>query len=159
MKTKLLQLAAVVSTALYLVATGAHLFELPRKMALSPADYMMMQQIYTGWQWFGVAIGIALLSTAAHTLLVRTDRQACALSLAALIGLAATQAVFWAFTYPVNIATHFWTAFPEPFETARQQWEYSHAASALLTLAALIAMTMSALVHNQTGKGSSASPA
>ena len=37
----------IVSVALYLVPTGAHLFELPGKMAMSPTDYMVMQTIYT----------------------------------------------------------------------------------------------------------------
>ena len=103
----LIQLVAIVATALYFVPTGAHLFELPHKMALSPAEYMTVQQIYAGWELFGIVIAIALVATLANALLVRSDRRAFAWSLAAFLALAATQGVFWAFTYPVNVATRF----------------------------------------------------
>jgi len=151
MNIKLVQVLAIVATALYLVPTGAHLFELSHKMALSPADYMTVQQIYSGWQLFGIAIGVGLVATLANTILVRTDRRAFAWSLGAFLALAATQGVFWAFTYPINIATQFWTVFPEQFEAARRQWEYSHAASAVLTFVALIAIVFSSLVYGSRG--------
>ncbi len=147
MSVKLVQLLAIIATALYLVPTGAHLFELPHKMALAPAVYMAVQQIYAGWQLFGIVIAIAVLATLVNTILVRTDRRAFAWSLGAFLALAATQGVFWAFTYPVNVATRFWTVRPEPFETARRQWEYSHAASAVLTFVALVAIVFSSLTH------------
>jgi hypothetical protein len=142
---KLVQFLAIIAAALYLVPTGAHLFELPHKMALSPTDYMTVQQIYAGWQLFGVVIAIALLATLVNTILVRGDRRAFAWSLGAFLALAATQGVFWAYTYPVNVATRSWTVSPEPFEAARQQWEYSHAASAVLTFVALVALVFSSL--------------
>jgi len=145
MSIKLIQLLAIIAAALYLVPTGAHLFELPHKMALSPPEYMTVQQIYAGWELFGIVIAIALLATLTNTLLVRPDRRAFAWSLAAFVALAATQGAFWAFTYPVNVATRFWTVSPQLFEAARQQWEYSHAASAVLTLVALIAIVFSSL--------------
>src|SRR5215831_11241891 len=133
MSKKLVQLLAIVAAALYLVPTAAHLFELPHKMALSPAEYLTVQQIYAGWELFGIVIAVALLATLANTLLVRADRHAFAWSLAAVLALAATQGVFWAFTYPVNVETRFWTISPALFDAARRQWEYSHAASAVLT--------------------------
>jgi len=147
MGKKLIQPLAIVAVALYLVPTGAHLFELPHKMRLSPVEYMTVQQIYAGWQLFGIAITVALLTTLVNTILVRADRRAFASSFAAFLALAATQSVFWAFTYPVNVATRFWTVSPEPFETARQQWEYSHAASALLTFVALVAIVFASLTQ------------
>jgi hypothetical protein len=142
---KLVQLLAIIATALYLVPTGAHLFELPHKMALSPAEYMAVQQIYAGWQLFGIVIAIAVLATLVNTILVRADRRAFAWSLGAFLALAATQGVFWAFTYPVNVTTRFWTVSPGPFEAARRQWEYSHAAGAVLTFMALFAIVFSSL--------------
>jgi hypothetical protein len=137
---KLIQFLAIISTALYLVPTGAHLLELPNKMALSPADYMTVQKIYAGWELFGIVIAIALLATLANAIMVRGNRRACAWSLGAFLALAGTQGLFWAFIYPVNMATGFWTVLPESFEAARRQWEYSHAASAALTFVALIAI-------------------
>jgi hypothetical protein len=147
MSKKLVQLLAIVAAALYLVPAGAHLFELPHKMALSTAEYMTVQQIYAGWELFGIVIAIALLATLTNTLLVRTDRRAFMWSVVAFLALAATQGVFWAFTYPINVATRFWTISPELFEAARRQWEYSHAASAVLTFAALVAIVYSSLAY------------
>lgn len=124
--------------ALYLVPTGAHLFELPGKMAMSPEDYMVVQRIYTGWALFGVVVFPAILLTLLHAIMLRRDRGPLMLSLSALLCLVATQVIFWLFTYPMNVASRNWTVTPEPFEAARRQWEYSHAASALLTFVALV---------------------
>jgi hypothetical protein len=142
-RIKLLHTLSVTTTALYLVPTGAHLFELPNEMALSPAEYMTVQKIYAGWALFGIVIVVATVTTLAQAVLVRADRTAFALALGGLLGLVGTQVVFWLFTYPMNVASQFWTITPEPFEAARRQWEYSHAASAFLTFAALIAITLS----------------
>jgi hypothetical protein len=147
MSKKLVQLLAIVAAALYLVPAGAHLFELPHKMALSTAEYMTVQQIYAGWELFGIVIAIALLTTLTNTLLVRADRRAFTWSLVAFLALAATQGVFWAFTYPINVATRFWTISPKLFEAARRQWEYSHVASAVLTFVALVAIVYSSLAY------------
>lgn len=56
-----------------------------------------------------------------------------------------TQIVFWTVTFPVNTATHDWTLLPENWEQLRLRWEYSHAASALLNLGALFAVTIAVL--------------
>jgi len=107
MRMKVVQFIAIITTALYLVPTGAHLFELPNKIALSPTEYLTVQKIYAGWSLFGIVIGIALLATLAHTLMSRADRTSFALSFGAFVTLVATQGLFWAFTYPVNAATGF----------------------------------------------------
>jgi hypothetical protein len=137
------QLGSLLFTALMLVPAGAHLFELPNKMALSPADYMTVQTIYRGWALFGAVIVMTLLFLLAHTLMVRGTPRA--LSLTALLLVVATQIVFWAWTYPMNAASANWTATPAGFEAARRQWEYSHAAGAALLLAAFVALVLSVL--------------
>ena len=80
---------AIVSVALYLVPTGAHLFELAGKMALSPADYMLVQGLYRGWALFGIVIFAALLLTLLHAILRRRERIVLILSLAAFFCLVA----------------------------------------------------------------------
>jgi hypothetical protein len=50
----------------------------------------------------------ALLLTLMHTFRVRSDRTAFLLSLVAFLCLAATQGVFWMFTYPINVASNNW---------------------------------------------------
>jgi len=149
MPTKSLRLLVVVSVALCLVPAGAHFFELPNKMSLSIAEYMTVQKIYAGWSFFGLAIITALLLTLAHSFMVRIDRTACVLSLTAFFCIAATQVIFWMFTYPMNVAGNNWTVTPEDFETARRQWEYSHAVNAVLTFVALVAITLSVLADKR----------
>jgi hypothetical protein len=146
---KCLGLLAVVSVAIYLVPGGAHFFELANKMAMSQSEYMTVQKIYAGWSSFGVAIVAALLLTLLHTFMVRRDRTAFLLSLIAFLCLAATQGIFWTFTYPMNVASNQWTAAPADFEAVRRQWEYSHAVNAALTFAALVTVTSSALIYKR----------
>jgi hypothetical protein len=66
-------------------------------------------------------------------------------SLTALLCIVGTQVVYWTFTYPVNQRTDNWTWLSDDWMTLRAQWEYSHAASAALTLFALIALILSTL--------------
>ena len=145
MLLKSLRLVTIVMVALCLVPAGAHFFEMPSKMSLSPAAYMTVQKIYAGWSFFGIAIVAALLLTLTHTFVVRVDRTAFVLSVTAVLCLAATQVIFWEFTYPMNLASNNWTVAPEAFEGARRQWEYSHAVNAVLTFAAFVAITLSVL--------------
>src|SRR5262245_38034852 len=132
------RLVTIVMVALCLVPAGAHFFELANKMSLSPAEYMTVQKIYAGWSLFGIPIITALLLTLIHTFMVRHHRRAFKLSLSAALCLAVTQLIFWRFTYPINVASNNWTVTPETFETARRQWEYSHAVNAVLTLVAFV---------------------
>jgi hypothetical protein len=55
-----LQFVAVILTALGFVPGGAHLFELPNKIALSERDYLVAQSIYRGWALFGSIIVAAM---------------------------------------------------------------------------------------------------
>jgi len=120
MLLKFVGLLAVVSVAMCLVPAGAHFFELANKMSMSPPEYMTVQKIYAGWSFFGIAVIAALLLTWMHAFMVRSDRTAFLLSLAAFLCLAATQGIFWTFTYPMNVASNNWTLTPEDFEAARQ---------------------------------------
>jgi hypothetical protein len=71
------------------------------------------------------------------------------MSLSAALCLAATQVIFWMFTYPINVATDNWTVLPEAFEAARRQWEYSHAVNAVLTFVAFVSVILSVLSHER----------
>jgi hypothetical protein len=63
--------------------------------------------------------------------------------------LAASLTVFFAFTYPANQQTANGTLLPEHWERLRRQWEYSHAAGAVLDLTALVSFTLSLLVQRR----------
>jgi hypothetical protein len=62
--------------------------------------------------------------------------------------------VFWTFTFPANQQTSNWTVLPENWMALRAQWEYSHAASAVLNLIALIALIFSVLVRDKQHRDS-----
>ena len=120
---------AVVITGLALIAPGAHVFELFRKMALSEQQYYVVQDIYRGWWVVGLLLPAALIANVALAIAVRDDLTARGLATAAALILI-NLVVFAIWTRPVNL---------------RRQWEYSHAANAGITLAAFCASTLAAL--------------
>ena len=132
-------------TGVVMFAAGAHLLELLTKLSLPRADYIIVQQIYRGWALLGIVIVVALLATLATVILGRRRRKVLVLALVALAALAGAQAIFWLLTFPVNQATSNWTAVPANWLGLRLQWEYSHAAGAVLGLAAFISLILAAL--------------
>jgi hypothetical protein len=135
-------------TSLALAPAMAHLLELPNKIGLSQQDYLTVQQIYRGWALLGFVVAGALLSNLMLTIKVRKKPKAFVLTLIAFLCIVGTQVVFWTFTYPANQATHNWTLLPANWRQLRAQWEYSHAASAVLNLSALITLIFSVLVKD-----------
>jgi hypothetical protein len=135
--------------ALALVPTGAHLAELGHKMTLSATDYLVVQRLYRGWALFGIVVVGALISTAGLVVVFRAEPRTFALALTAFLCVLATQVVFWVFTQPVNRVTHNWTDLPANWGHLRAQWEYSHAASAVLNVVALFSLLL-AVVPRQT---------
>ena len=141
MKSRLLSIVQILLLAcvgIILIPAGAHFFELPNKMALAPADYMITQRIYAGWAWFGLPIFFGMALLAIHAWLVQNTRSAMWLSLAAVALIAATQMIFWSFTQPMNELTQNWSVTPANVDEARRQWEYSHAVNAVLTFFAFV---------------------
>jgi hypothetical protein len=134
----LLRIATVVSIAIYLVPEGAHFFEMFNKVKMSSVDYITMQRAYDGWAFFGVAIVIAVGCTLGHAVAMWDVPVARWLSLGALALLIGAQVIFWCFIYPMNALTRNWTEITANLGVARLQWEYGHAASAALTLLALV---------------------
>ena len=136
---------ALLLAALALAPSMAHLLELPNKIGLSRDDYLTVQHIYNGWALLGIVIFGALVSTLALTIMSRRKPRAFTPALIAFLCIAGTQIIFWTFTYPANAETSNWTVLPEHWEALRTQWEYSHAASAILNLIALIMLVLSVL--------------
>ena len=126
--------------ALALAPAIAHLLELPNKIGLSREEYLTVQQIYRGWALLGVVVFGALLATLVHALAARGRMKEFRAAVTAFVCIVAAQVVFWIFTFPTNQATRNWTVLPDNWEALRTQWEYSHAAGALLMLGAAIAL-------------------
>jgi hypothetical protein len=146
MAMKVVHFFTIILTALAVVPGGAHLFALPNKISLAQEPYFVAQGIYRGWALFGIVLFTAVAANLVLTVMLRHQRTPFWLALAAFLGLAATLVIFFAWTYPANVATANWTAAPANWAELRTQWEYSHAANAVITFAALCAVTLSALL-------------
>jgi ABC-type branched-subunit amino acid transport system permease subunit len=149
MGSRAVQFLAIVLTAVALVPAGAHLFELPNKIGLAQEPYFIVQNIYRGWALFGIVLFGALAANLALTIALRRQRAAFWLALAGFLLVALTLAIFFTWTYPANQATANWTVAPENWQALRTQWEYAHAANALLTFLALCSVTLAALLARE----------
>ena len=135
-----LRILSVLFTALAMIFSGAHLFELPHKIGLSAGDYLTVQQIYRGWQFAGVVVVGQIVSIAALAYAVRRNRRVWIPTLIALACAIGTQILFWTFNFPANQATDNWATLPAGWEAMRRQWEFAHAASAILNFVAFVAL-------------------
>ena len=149
MPLKIVQFLALTLTALALVPSGAHLFALPNKINLVAEQYFIVQNIYRGWSLFGVALIGALIANLALALLQRGRGAPFVLALFAFVCIALTLGVFFIWTYPANQATNNWTMIPDNWEQLRRDWEYSHAANAVVTFAAFCAVALSSLMTRE----------
>jgi hypothetical protein len=61
MADKILQLAAILLTAIALVPAGAHLFAMPNKIDLGRDAYFTVQAIYLGWWRLGLFLLAAIV--------------------------------------------------------------------------------------------------
>lgn len=145
MALQLARFSSLFFVALAFAPATAHLLELANKIGLPREEYLVVQQIYRGWALLGIVVFGALFSTLALAVLTRHRRREFVPALVAFLCVVATQVVFWTFTFPANQATEQWTMLPGNWEALRVQWEYSHAASALINLAALIAVFVAVL--------------
>jgi hypothetical protein len=136
----MLRFFVVLMTGLALIAPSAHLYEVGSKMALSKADYFVAQKLYIGWWVVGLLLPLALI---ANLGLAFSEKNILAVGAAVLI--AANLAIFYFFTYPVNIATQNWTLMPDNWQALRRQWEYSHVTNAGVTFIAFCLSILAAL--------------
>jgi hypothetical protein len=141
---------ASVFSALAMVPYGAHLFALRNKIAMSRADYLVAQSVYSGWAWLSAELIPAMLINLLFAYVLRAQRPAFVLAALGCIAMAATLVIFFSSTYPANVATHNWTTAPENWQALRRRWEYSHAANAALAFASFCFTAAAALVSGRT---------
>jgi hypothetical protein len=146
---KVVQFLALALTALALVPSGAHLFELANKMSLGAEQYFIVQSIYRGWSLFGIVLFGALIANLALALLLRGRGAPFALALFGFFSIALTLVIFFIWTYPANQTTNNWTMIPNDWEQLRRQWEYSHAVNAVVTFAAFCSVALSSLMAKE----------
>jgi hypothetical protein len=146
--TYALRFTSLLFVVLALVPAGAHLCSMISKLRLGHAEYLAAQRAYDGWSLFGIVVFGALILLFALAVRLYRSGEPYWLTVMAFLCIAGTQAVFWLFTFPANRATDNWTVLPEGWEAIRLQWEYSHAASAILNFIALVAMLFSIIRTN-----------
>lgn len=137
------QFAAIALTTLALMPAGAQVFELSGKLALSPADYVMVQSVHHAWVLFASTMLVASAAIGLHSYLVSRNATSFGWSMVALVLVGAAQIVFWAIAYPAYAATEGWSVVPVDFELLRRKWEYAFAAAGILSFAGLLALVRS----------------
>lgn len=139
------QFLAVILTASALVPSGAHFLALPNKIRLPQDSYYVAQGSYRGWALLGAVLIGAVLVNAALAFFVRDRPVPLWCAICGSVAVAATLVIFFAWIYPANQSTANWTTVPQNWESLRRQWEYGHAANAILTFIGLCAVTCSVL--------------
>ncbi len=140
--------SALLSTAVSMSAAFAHLMELPSKMRYDASQYVKLHRtLYPNFgRIAGMAELVSVVTTGALAWCVR-KRKALPLTAAAAGSVAGAHAIFWALVHPANRTMASWPldAIPPEWTRWRDQWEYSHAARALLVTGALGALVWSVL--------------
>jgi hypothetical protein len=147
---KVVQFAAITLAALTLAPSGAHLFALGSKVNLGAEQYFIVQNIYRGWDLFGIVLIGSLVSNLVLALMLRRRGGASfILALLAFGAIVLMLAIFFVWTFPANQATNNWTTIPDHWEQLREQWEYSHAVNAVIAFVAFCSLTCSALTTRE----------
>jgi hypothetical protein len=128
------------------VPYGAHLFSLPNKVGMTEEQYFIAQMVYRNWALVGLALFPAMLLNIAFAFMLR-GQPGFGTAAAACLCMAVTLPVFFAWTYPANVATQNWTVTPANWEALRHQWEYSHAANALFAFASFCLLALASVAR------------
>ena len=83
----------LLSTALALAPAAAHVMELPNKINLPKAEYLVAQQLYRGWALVAVVVVAAFVSTLMLMIFLRAEPKAFVAALVAWLCIGGTQAV------------------------------------------------------------------
>jgi hypothetical protein len=102
-----------------------------------------VQSTYRGWAVFRAVITAAVVANLLLAAMLWRRSKPFWLNLAARFILAATQLIFFQWTYPANQVTNNWTVMTTDWVTLRLQWELSHTANAIFTFVAFCCETLS----------------
>lgn len=138
-------------TAITLALTFCHLLEMPRKMQYGEGLYMAVQHsLYFYFAWVGAFAEVgAVLFLVMLCFLVGKRKRTLFLTLTATVCVAAGLAVWFAFVSPANAQMAQWSSVPLPanWTDVRRQWEFGHAASAILDLIGFGALVASVILE------------
>jgi hypothetical protein len=145
----MLQFLAIALTALALIPSGAHFFELPNKIGLAQEQYFTVQGIYRGWSLFGIPLFAALAVDLLLAITLYRQKVAFGLTVAAFLLIALSLVLFFVWVFPANQATQNWTEAPANWQTLRAHWEWTHALNAVLMFLSFLAVTLASLVARE----------
>jgi hypothetical protein len=157
-----IQVLALVLIGSALSPVLAHALEFPGKIRLSEEDYLTTQAIYyPGFTIVGGAEPLGMLALALVAVLWNGSDAGFWLTIAALLGLLASHAIYWGITHPVN---DFWLKDFElkgagkgffgfalrdldgrEWKALRDRWEYSHIARAICVADAFVCFSIAAV--------------
>ncbi|KKB11840.1 hypothetical protein VE25_10780 [Devosia geojensis] len=161
-----LEVLAVLATAVVFSPALAHALEFPGKLRLERGDYLTVQRIYyPGFTAVGFLEPVSSLLVLALLFVLPAGGAAFWWALIAFVALVAMQAIYWLVTHPVNrvwlkeqqlsgAGEKFFSsgrqekleAGGEAWTGLRDRWEYSHIARAVLTGVALVSLTIVAAI-------------
>lgn len=149
MMLKMWQFVTILLMSLAMASAFCHLLELPPKMTFDDRLYVMLHRtLYPNYgRVAGTAEFLAVMAVAGLAWRVRRARGVFIPTLAGAILMVAAHAVFWIVVQPANSTMAAWSleAIPVDWTEWRNQWEYGHAARAVLMISALGLLVISVL--------------
>jgi hypothetical protein len=148
------RLITIMFIALSMGIAFCHLLEMPAKITYDAALWLtLLQTLYGAFGTVGASIEVgAVLTAVVLVFLVRQRRPAFGWTLLGALCVVAAHVAWWVWVAPVNATMAPLTpeTLPEGWMRLRDQWEYTHAARAILQIIALGALVFSILVETST---------
>jgi len=151
MVVRVWRLATIMLTALSLGPALGHLLELPAKLTYDgPLWLTVSQTLYGAFGTVGAAFEVgAVVTVVVLAILVRHRRPAFGWTVMGALFIVAAHVAYWIWLTPVNATVAGLTleTLPADWMELRNQWEYTHAARAVLQMIALGALVFSVLLE------------
>jgi hypothetical protein len=154
MLVKIWWLVTIMLTALSMGTALCHLLEMPAKITYEGALWLtLLQTLYPpAFGTIGAFFEVGAVVTAVMLAFLVRRRPAFVWTLLGALCLVMAHAAFWIWVAPVNSTMSPLTpeTLPADWMRLRNQWEYTHAARAVLQIVALGALVFSILVEIPT---------
>lgn len=145
----LLRLVTVMVTALSMSLSFSHLLQLPPRMSFDGPTWITTQQVFPLYGSVGAVLEIGSVALAGALAYAVRRRPSFVWTLAGALCLAAALVVWIAFVAPANAHISQWSPdhLAEGWERWRTQWEFAHAARAVLHVGGLALLVQSLLTE------------
>jgi hypothetical protein len=154
MLVKIWRLVTIMLAALSMGTALCHLLEMPAKITYEGALWLtLLQTLYPpAFGTIGAFFEVGAVVTAVMLAFLVRRRPAFVWTLLGALCLVVAHAAFWIWVAPVNATMSPLTpeTLPADWMRLRNQWEYTHAARAVLQIVALGALVFSILVEIPT---------